>query len=103
LLLAGPLLLAGALLSALLGGALLTGLLTGPLLRGSFSSFLRLLCGHEHASCEPGFGAEVPREPKVCCKTYIATYCDLSTKKVQRNRGQGGIPATKTLQKLRAR
>ena len=38
------------------GGALLTGLLTGPLLGGSLSSFLGLLCGHEHASCEPGFG-----------------------------------------------
>jgi hypothetical protein len=46
---------------------------------------------------------KLPYEPEVCCKTYIATYCDLSTKKVQWVPLQWAILAVKTLQHLRAR
>src|SRR5690606_26460200 len=77
--------------SSLLGRLLLrTLLLGGRLLCGRFLCFA-LLCSH----LMPPWNRNRPYSPfpRVCCKTYIATYCDVSTKKVRVRCGRLGTSA----------
>jgi hypothetical protein len=87
----GSRLLGGLLL--LFGSALLGDLALGSALLRDFrrllgSGFLSglgsgLFCSHfRFASQHSGRGQDDPN-PRVCCKTYIATYCDVSTKKIR--------------------
>src|SRR6185369_17289054 len=87
----GSRLLGGLLL--LLGSALLGDLALGDALLGDFRRLLGsgLLSGlrtgflSSHFYLPPSSserGPELAPTSRVCCKTYIATYCDVSTKKI---------------------
>jgi chemotaxis protein MotB len=52
------------------------------------------------ASCDPWAAQRMPSTPEVCCTTYIATYCDVSKKKMQWPTPKAPVIARKGMQTL---